>query len=100
METSVLRKMKHELVSPLFWRAIAAEFVGTALFIFAHHGATSVFPGREVSELRNAFTAGFAIATFVLCTAHISGGHFNPAVSISFLGKFKAGFEPKSHTKK
>lgn len=86
MEPTLFGKMKQELVSPLFWRAGAAEFVGTCLFIFIHHGATSIFPDRDLSELRNAFAAGFAIATFVLCTSHISGGHFNPAVSLSFLG--------------
>ena len=72
------------------WQAAAAEFV--AIFAFVFLGPAAVVasfmafdePGLTPSRLAIiALGHGFAIAVLVWATAHISGGHINPAVTIS-----------------
>jgi len=79
-ETSLLRKA-------------IAEFIGVFLFVFTGCGACAscclkVVPGGAPIEYALgpiAFSFGLAIMVLVFCTADISGGHLNPAVSFSFL---------------
>ena len=54
-----------------------AEFVGTFALIFVAAGATIY--GDLVGL---AFASGLVIAVMVTSVAHISGGHFNPAVTL------------------
>ncbi|PIK42959.1 putative lens fiber major intrinsic protein-like isoform X2 [Apostichopus japonicus] len=86
---SYLQQMGEEFRSLLFWRAVLAEFVGMTLFLFMGLGATSAFPSADGGNLRIAFAFGIAIATFVHVTAHISGGHLNPAVTLAFFSLHK-----------
>lgn len=86
---SHMEQMGEEFKSLVFWRAVLAEFVGMALFLFMGLGATSAFTGVVASDLRIAFAFGIAIATFVHVTAHISGGHLNPAVTLGFFSLHK-----------
>jgi aquaporin TIP len=57
-----------------------AEFVGTFALIFVAAGSTIY--GDLVGV---ALAAGLVIAVMVSSVAHISGGHFNPAVTLGFL---------------
>jgi MIP family channel proteins len=71
-----------------------AEFIGTMLFVFIVAGAVVVF-GLVVSRgnldptlaavglVPIALAQGFGLAILISNTAHISGGHLNPAVTIS-----------------
>lgn len=69
-----------ELKTWPFWRAVLAEFVGTLLFVFL--GSASAIPiGGAQSTIKIAFAFGIAIMALVQMFGHISGGHFNPAVS-------------------
>lgn len=79
------------------WRAVAAEFIATGLFVFLGTGsvvAASSFSGAEpgVSFIVSvALAHGLAIALLVAATAKISGGHINPAVTFAaaLTGKMK-----------
>lgn len=66
---------------------LIAEFIGTFALIFI--GAGSIIVDRAsnggLGVTGIAFAHGLAIATMVSAAGHISGGHFNPAVTCAFL---------------
>ena len=72
-------------VNPLdtLQRAIA-EFVGTFALLFIGAGAASIIQDTA-GVLGVALATGLAIAVMVSAVGHISGGHFNPAVTLGFL---------------
>ena len=61
-------------------RAIA-EFVGTFALVFV--GVGSIAVGGGVVQV--ALAHGLVIAVMASAVGHISGGHFNPAVTLAFL---------------
>src|SRR5438552_15216399 len=63
-----------------------AEGIGTFAFVFAGCGSTMVaerFPG-SLPPMAIPFVFGFAVAAMVYAVGHISGAHFNPAVTAVF----------------
>ena len=62
-------------------RRAVAEFVGTFTLVFA--GVSSIVVGGNLTTV--ALAHGLAIAVMVSAVGHISGGHFNPAVTFAFL---------------
>lgn len=73
-----------------FYRAIITEFVATFLFIYVIVGtiigqANEKNPCGGVGILGIAWCVGGMIFVLVYCTAGISGGHMNPAVTFGFL---------------
>ncbi|MBI2598946.1 aquaporin [Candidatus Curtissbacteria bacterium] len=66
------------------WRAYAAEFLGTFVFVFVASGAvlSNIFFG-DVGVLAQSLAAGLALGAMIFMTAAISGGHLNPAVTLS-----------------
>ncbi|KAE8705018.1 Aquaporin PIP2-4 [Hibiscus syriacus] len=75
-----------ELKSWSFYRALLAEFVATLLFLYilvatviGHNQQTG--PCDGVGLLGIAWAVGGMIFVLVYCTAGISGGHINPAVT-------------------
>ena len=59
----------------------AAEFIGTFALIFI--GAGSIAFARTLTDV--ALAHGLVIAVFVSALGFISGGHFNPAITLGFL---------------
>ena len=78
------------------WRAALAELIATMLFVFVGAGAvvSSGMLGAGLDAARLvaiALAHGLAIAIMVAATAHISGGHINPAVTVAMLVTRKIG---------
>jgi aquaporin TIP len=64
---------------------LTAEFVGTFTLIFIGAGsivAATTFGVGSVGIIGIAIAHGLAIGTMVSAVGHVSGGHFNPAVTI------------------
>ncbi len=68
-------------------RACLAEAVGTFTLIFIGAGSilANQLSGGKVGIVGIALAHGLAIATMVAATAHVSGGHLNPAVTGGFM---------------
>ncbi|XP_071477746.1 lens fiber major intrinsic protein-like [Diadema antillarum] len=82
--------VRDELRSVIFWQAVLAEFVGMFFFIFIGVSSISAWDRPNIpSQVQISLAFGLGLATFVHVTAHISGGHLNPAVSLAFLAMHK-----------
>lgn len=82
MDASVVLRLMQQ--HPLM-RECLAECIGTWLMLFLGlaTGAASVATGLQSGFWQVAVVWGFAIALATFLTAHISGAHLNPAVTIS-----------------
>ena len=67
-------------------RRLGAEFVGTFALVFAGAGAIVIdtrHPGA-ITHVGIAATFGLVIMVMIYAVGHISGGHFNPGVTLAF----------------
>ena len=65
-------------------RKAVAEFIGTFTLVFAVSASIAV--GAQVAGIFGAAIAqGLALGVIVSALAHVSGAHFNPAVTLGFL---------------
>ena len=71
-------------------RAVLAEFLGTALFVFIGAGSVvaNAVTNGGVTNVGVALAHGVGMAVLISSLMHVSGAHFNPAVS---LGLFVGG---------
>ena len=85
----MLEVSKSEFKSLEAWRTAFAEFIATLLFVFLGAGAVVITGNLTSGELTAtrlvtiALAHGLAITLLVFATAHISGGHINPAVTFA-----------------
>lgn len=70
-----------KMSSPSLSQRMAAEVFGTFLLVFAVIG-TAMFASFNTGFVGVAFAVGIAVIGGAYAVGHISGGHFNPAVTI------------------
>jgi glycerol uptake facilitator-like aquaporin len=68
-----------EVVGPSAGRKYATELIGTLIFLFAI--AASVLSTSSLAPL----AIGSALMVMVYAGGHVSGGHYNPAVTLAAL---------------
>ena len=89
-----VEEAKQELKSTLFWRAVFGEFLATVLYMIAAIGPGLTFSltGTQPSYLYIAFGTGITVALLAHSFWDISGGHFNPVVSVALCVARKISF--------
>lgn len=66
-------------------KKLFAEFVGTFVLVLGGCGSAvlaATFPGTGIGWLGVSIAFGLTVLTMAYAVGHISGGHFNPAVSL------------------
>lgn len=83
------REMKDRDLFP----SLVAEFFGPFALVFLGVGAIIMTQGQNLITI--ALAHGLAIGLMIMAAGHISGGHYNPAVTVSMLATGRIGF-PKA----
>jgi aquaporin Z len=73
-------------------RELSAEFIGTFTLVTAVCGA-ALFSAPSAGLIAVAFAVGLSVLAMAYAVGGISGGHFNPAVTVGLVaaGRFDAG---------
>jgi aquaporin Z len=68
------------------WRRSFVELLGTFALVFFGAGTIMALgPQADAGTLEVALATGLAVAVMVSAVGHISGGHFNPAITFGFM---------------
>ncbi|TBR60857.1 aquaporin [Westiellopsis prolifica IICB1] len=78
----------------LFRQEVLAEAIGTFTLVFAGTGAVMVNEVSKgaVTHVGISFVFGAVVAALIYSVGHLSGAHFNPAVTLAF---WTSGFFPR-----
>ncbi len=72
-------------MEPAVARSLVAEFIGTFALVFAGAGAIMVdAKTHALGHVGVAISFGLVIMAMIYAVGHVSGAHFNPAVSFAF----------------
>ena len=76
------------------WQEALAEGIGTFILVFAGTGSVIVnsISNGAVTHLGISFVFGAVVAALIYGMGHLSGAHFNPAVTLGF---WASGFFPQ-----
>eukprot|EP00271_Cylindrocystis_brebissonii_P022550 TRINITY_DN8722_c0_g1_i3.p1 TRINITY_DN8722_c0_g1~~TRINITY_DN8722_c0_g1_i3.p1 ORF type:complete len:270 (+),score=23.12 TRINITY_DN8722_c0_g1_i3:359-1168(+) len=88
--------LQRRMQEPSIWKKMAGEFIGLFVVVFAGCGSIMVndLRGGPLGLTGIASAFGGVFVAMIYAVGHISGAHFNPAVTIAF-GAF--GHFPKRH---
>ena len=81
------------------FKKLSAEFIGTFWLVFGGCGSAvlaAAFPGLGIGFAGVSLAFGLTVLTVAYALGPISGGHFNPAVSVGLVvgGRFRAAELP------
>ena len=77
------------------WRRSFVELIGTFALVFIGAGTImSLGPQADAGTLEVALATGLVIAVMVSAVGHISGGHFNPAITFGFMLTRRVSMKP------
>jgi MIP family channel proteins len=81
------RDLAIQRIQKACWAAYVAEGLGTFGLVFAGCGAIMIntLPGGQVTHVGVGLVFGLIITVMIYAFGHISGAHFNPAVTLAFV---------------
>lgn len=87
-----INRFSARMRGPFLWKKVLAEAIGAFAIVFAGCGAIVVDTKRDgaISHVGVAIVFGLIVMTMIYAVGHVSGAHFNPAVTIAFtsVGRF------------